>query len=69
MSTREAATPKTIKIADAHAHAGERVTLQGWLYNLRKSGKDRVSRDPRWERHDAVCCREGECARAGVRSS
>ena len=39
MSTLEAATPKTIKIADAHAHAGERVTLQGWLYNLRKSGK------------------------------
>jgi asparaginyl-tRNA synthetase len=28
-----------IRIADAHAHVGERVTLQGWLYNLRKSGK------------------------------
>ena len=39
MSTIEATTLKTIKIADAHAHAGERVTIQGWLYNLRKSGK------------------------------
>ncbi len=28
-----------IRIADAHSHVGERVTLQGWLYNLRKSGK------------------------------
>ncbi len=39
MSSNEATAPKTIKIADAHAHAGERVTIQGWLYNLRKSGK------------------------------
>jgi asparaginyl-tRNA synthetase len=39
MSTNEATTPKTIKIAEAHAHSGERVTIQGWLYNLRKSGK------------------------------
>jgi asparaginyl-tRNA synthetase len=39
MSTIEATTLKRIKIADAHAHAGERVTIQGWLYNLRKSGK------------------------------
>ncbi len=28
-----------ITISDAHCHVGERVTLQGWLYNLRKSGK------------------------------
>ena len=28
-----------IRIADAHSHVGERVTVQGWLYNLRKSGK------------------------------
>ena len=28
-----------IAISSAHAHVGERVTLQGWLYNLRKSGK------------------------------
>jgi asparaginyl-tRNA synthetase len=28
-----------IRVVDAHAHAGERVTIQGWLYNLRKSGK------------------------------
>ena len=39
MSTSEVSTPNVIKIADAHKHAGERVTLQGWLYNLRKSGK------------------------------
>jgi asparaginyl-tRNA synthetase len=30
---------KTIRISDAHAHAGELVTIRGWLYNLRKSGK------------------------------
>lgn len=32
------ATP-TIRIADAHLHPGQTVTIQGWLYNLRKSGK------------------------------
>jgi asparaginyl-tRNA synthetase len=31
--------PKTIRTADAAAHAGEQVRIQGWLYNLRKSGK------------------------------
>ncbi len=36
MSSSEA---NIVKIAEAHAHAGERVTIQGWLYNLRKSGK------------------------------
>jgi asparaginyl-tRNA synthetase len=36
MSSSEA---KIVKIADAHAHLGERITIQGWLYNLRKSGK------------------------------
>jgi asparaginyl-tRNA synthetase len=39
MSSSEAAEPKVITIADAHSHVSERVTLQGWLYNLRKSGK------------------------------
>src|SRR5271166_6051649 len=39
MSSSEATAPRIIKIANAHAHAGERVTIQGWLYNLRKSGK------------------------------
>jgi asparaginyl-tRNA synthetase len=29
----------TITIAEAHRHIGERVTLQGWLYNRRSSGK------------------------------
>jgi asparaginyl-tRNA synthetase len=29
----------TILISEAHAHQGEPVTIQGWLYNLRKSGK------------------------------
>ncbi|MDQ2776243.1 MAG: asparagine--tRNA ligase [Acidobacteriota bacterium] len=28
-----------IRISDAAKHAGERVEIQGWLYNLRKSGK------------------------------
>ncbi len=35
--TNEAATK--IRIGDAASHAGERVEIQGWLYNLRKSGK------------------------------
>ena len=39
MSNSEAPAPAKIKIADAHSHVGERVTIQGWLYNLRKSGK------------------------------
>jgi asparaginyl-tRNA synthetase len=30
---------KRIRIADAHAHAGESVEIAGWLYNLRRSGK------------------------------
>ena len=30
---------EVIRIVDAHAHSGQRVTIQGWLYNLRKSGK------------------------------
>jgi asparaginyl-tRNA synthetase len=38
-SSSEGVAPSVIRISDAHAHAGERVTLQGWLYNLRKSGK------------------------------
>ena len=39
MSSSDSTAPKIIKIADAHSHAGDRVTIQGWLYNLRKSGK------------------------------
>ncbi len=35
----ETAAPVTIRIADAAQHAGEHVRIQGWLYNLRKSGK------------------------------
>lgn len=30
---------ETIRIADAGKHEGRLVTIQGWLYNLRKSGK------------------------------
>ena len=30
---------EVIRIAGVHAHVGEQVTIQGWLYNLRKSGK------------------------------
>jgi asparaginyl-tRNA synthetase len=36
MSTND---PKIVKIADISAHSGHRIILQGWLYNLRKSGK------------------------------
>jgi asparaginyl-tRNA synthetase len=35
----EAVGSKSIHISQAHAHQGEEVTIQGWLYNLRKSGK------------------------------
>src|SRR5947209_15206238 len=28
-----------IRITDAKDHVGETVTIRGWLYNLRKSGK------------------------------
>src|SRR5579884_3276447 len=35
-STAEA---QKIRIADARHHEGERVEIQGWLYNLRRSGK------------------------------
>lgn len=34
----DAATPR-IRIADAASHVGEKVSIAGWLYNLRKSGK------------------------------
>jgi asparaginyl-tRNA synthetase len=33
------AEAQKIRIADARHHEGERVEIQGWLYNLRKSGK------------------------------
>ena len=33
------AAASKIKISDAHLHVGELVKIQGWLYNLRKSGK------------------------------
>ena len=32
-------TPSVIPISEAERHIGETVRLQGWLYNLRKSGK------------------------------
>jgi asparaginyl-tRNA synthetase len=35
----EIAVAAPIRISDAHAHSGEVVTIKGWLYNLRKSGK------------------------------
>jgi asparaginyl-tRNA synthetase len=34
-----ASTARKITIDDAGKHVGERVQIQGWLYNLRKSGK------------------------------
>lgn len=33
------AQPTTIRIEDAALHVGKRVRIQGWLYNMRKSGK------------------------------
>ena len=39
MSSEADVSPTVMRISDAHAHTGERVTIQGWLYNLRKSGK------------------------------
>jgi len=38
MSVEVVAAP-AIRIQEAHAHTGETVTIRGWLYNLRKSGK------------------------------
>ena len=38
MTTVEA-TPVVATIATLAAHEGQTVTLQGWLYNLRASGK------------------------------
>src|SRR5437763_2834627 len=35
----ETASVPQITIHDAGQHVGERVQIQGWLYNLRKSGK------------------------------
>ena len=35
----EAGESPRIRVSEAHAHAGESVTISGWLYNLRKSGK------------------------------
>ena len=37
--SNEPETLPVITIAEAAAHAGERVQIRGWLYNLRKSGK------------------------------
>ena len=38
-SSQEKMSATQISISEAHAHVGEAVTIQGWLYNLRKSGK------------------------------
>jgi asparaginyl-tRNA synthetase len=37
--TSDRVPPKIIRISDAHRHVAEHVKIQGWLYNLRKSGK------------------------------
>ena len=39
MSTETTATPPVATIATLSAHEGHSATLQGWLYNLRSSGK------------------------------
>ncbi|HEY1217219.1 MAG TPA: asparagine--tRNA ligase, partial [Bryobacteraceae bacterium] len=38
-SNPEIAAPPQIRVSDAGQHVGELVQIQGWLYNLRKSGK------------------------------
>src|ERR1700761_4028582 len=38
-ATQTVSAATRIDIANAHKHAGARVELRGWLYNLRKSGK------------------------------
>src|SRR5438270_173223 len=37
--TAETTTPKTVSIAKLSEHVGETVTVRGWLYNKRSSGK------------------------------
>jgi asparaginyl-tRNA synthetase len=39
MSSETITGPATIRVSDAREHEGETVRIQGWLYNLRKSGK------------------------------
>jgi asparaginyl-tRNA synthetase len=39
MSTEKAAPVPVVTIAQAGPHAGRTVTIRGWLYNLRESGK------------------------------
>src|SRR6185437_15216802 len=38
-NTAPGVAAKVIRISEAREHVGELVTVQGWLYNLRKSGK------------------------------
>jgi asparaginyl-tRNA synthetase len=38
-SNPQVAAPPKIRVSDAGQHVGELVQIQGWLYNLRKSGK------------------------------
>lgn len=38
-SSTALAVPVKIRVSDAGQHVGEQVQIQGWLYNLRKSGK------------------------------
>ena len=37
--TENVTNPKIATISTLAAHQGERVTLRGWLYNMRSSGK------------------------------
>ncbi len=39
LETEQVTNPKIATISSLAAHAGERVTLRGWLYNMRESGK------------------------------
>ncbi len=42
-----------VNIADVGRYDGQEVTLRGWLYNLRESGKLRVPAISRRHRHSA----------------
>ncbi len=49
-SATQIETPITT-IRDIGQHEGQTVTIRGWLYNLRESGKLLFPQFPRWQRH------------------
>ena len=55
----ETTLSKPATIATLAQHEGEVVTLHGWLYNMRASGKLLFPDLPRWHGHDAGDRAEG----------